>query len=311
MTAYQHLCLCPFFLLLSACTVAGGKDSDSATDSSLPAADDDARGGRLYDKWYGESTWVGEFTPDSKSTAGLADGVGGPFNDGTLPDAAGTAVLNDSGHDYRLKNLFGWDLRGAEGIYGAGYQAKSYVRPQNLIGGALDDQALEALFRDGQSGAPGLGTVLDTTDLADVVAFVSGVRDGDLARPDQIFRLDAEASGKYALIEGADPARGKAELDAVCAGCHGADGQSILFDDGAYSLGSHARAKAYEDWFKVLNGHPGSDMGRMVPAGLTGAEQSAYILDILAALCDRSSFPPPEGQGDVAEGDRGCGSYLR
>ena len=64
---------------------------------------------------------------------GSADGKGGPFGNGTLPRADGQPLLNDAGHDYRLKNFFGWDLQGASGIYGPDYAAKSYVLPIDLM----------------------------------------------------------------------------------------------------------------------------------------------------------------------------------
>jgi hypothetical protein len=42
-----------------------------------------------------------------------------------------------------------------------------------------------------------------------------------------------------------------------------------------------------------------------------GAEQEQAILDVLAALCDRSQFPPMAGAADVRDGDPRCASYLR
>ena len=54
--------------------------------------------------------------------------------------AAGIRSFPNTGHDYRLKNLFGRDLRGGQGIYGASYQKKPYVLAQNLLEGTRTEQ---------------------------------------------------------------------------------------------------------------------------------------------------------------------------
>ena len=95
-----------------------------------------------------------------------------------------------------------------------------------------------------------------------------------------------------------------------CADCHGPDGTGMTFDDGEYTLGSHARQKAYEDWFKILNGQPGTDMDRQVTGDARAMTQQ--IQDILAALCDRTKYPATGAKaGDVPDGDPRCGAYLR
>jgi mono/diheme cytochrome c family protein len=137
------------------------------------------------------------------------------------------------------------------------------------------------------------------------------VRDGALPHPDRIFELRAGSPGNYALRPGGDPARGKRIIAERCAGCHGADGTELTFDGGEFSLGSHARQKAYEDWLKIMNGQPGSTMGRQL-RGASGEEMAKELLDILAALCDRAAFPRGAATGkDVADADPRCGVYLR
>ena len=54
--------------------------------------------------------------------------------------------------------------------------------------------------------------------------------------------------------------------DDACGHCHGADGADIKIDE-TLSLGAFMRTKAYEGWFKILNGHPGSPMGREIEFG--------------------------------------------
>ena len=40
-------------------------------------------------------------------------------------------------------------------------------------------------------------------------------------------------------------------------------------------------------------------------------EGEAMILSILAALCDRGTYPALPGQKDVEDGDLRCGAYLK
>jgi len=274
---------------------------------------DTERGGRLYDKWWAERPYAGGFTPDDAETPDTPDGSGGRDGDGTLGQPGDLPVLN-TGHDYRLKNLFGWDLRAQNGIYGPRYQNKPFVLSYDLLDETgLDAAALSAKLTHGGDGVPAFGEVLSPEDLSHLVAFILAVRHRELAHPDMIFTLDGAAPKTYRLNDGADPVAGAEHYADACAGCHGDDGTLITLEDGAYSLGSHSRTHGYEAWLKFLSGHPGSSMKRQVPGELDGAAQGQWILDVLAALCDRTSFPHgDEATGDDApDDDARCGSYLK
>jgi mono/diheme cytochrome c family protein len=289
---------------------AGAVESTLAAPTRAAAANaDDARGGRLYDNWRAEKGLGDRFTPDGPKTP-EPDGKGGPNGNGTLDDGAGRVLLN-TGHDYRLKNLFGWDLRGAEGVYGAAYQKKAYVLPRNLLADPRAPEEITRWLSHGDEHTPAYGQVLDATDLADLTAFLVKTRDGALARPEQVYRLEAEAPKNYALVAGADVARGRERYSATCSLCHGDDGRTLPIDE-TESVGTLSRSSAYEIWFKIQNGHPASTMERQVSEA-SGADNARAILDILAALCDRAVFPPLAGQesGDVASGDLRCGEYLK
>jgi hypothetical protein len=279
-----------------------------ATSAAAPAAapgHDDGLGGRLYDTWYADKP----FTPDNAKTP-AADGKGGPFGNGTLPGADGKPLADVHGHQTRLKNLFGWDLRGAQGIYGPKYSAKRYVLDRNLLEAGSREE-LARWLGQGDAGIPAYGKVLEDGELRALVDFVWAMREGKLPRPEQIFSLQEKTPGNYALVEGGDAARGKQMFVERCAQCHGKDGTEMLFDDGDFSLGSHARQKAYEDWMKILNGQPGTAMTRQVLAK-DGAAMAKEIVDILAALCDRKAFPRGKAKAaDVPDGDPRCGKYLR
>jgi cytochrome c553 len=273
------------------------------------AALDDLRGGQLYDRWWALAPYRGAFEPDDGATGDRLDGKGGPNGNGTLNDAGGQPIAND-GHDYRLKSFFGWDLRGAEGIYGPKYQNKLYVRVENLLARAdLERASLVEMLRKGDDTLPAYGEVLSDEDLQHLAYFILRVRDGVLPRPDQIFDLDQGAPKGYRLRSGGDAERGRAFYADACARCHGADGKKKTFDDGRHSLGSHARTAAYEDWFKMLNGQPGTAMGRQLPGRHSGSQQAQLMLDLFAALCDRATFPSEIEAEDAPEGDPRCGPY--
>lgn len=269
------------------------------------------RGGRLYDNFYSENPST-DFTPDDPGTPLIADGEGGPLRNGTLRDGAGLVLDNREEHGYRLKNFFGWDMRGAEGIYGPAYQDKSYVASYNLIEDALSLEQVTRLLVEGARGVPAYGEVMPQQDLSDLVAFVMAVREHELPQPGDIWELNPDAPKGYVLGSGARVEAGHAAISASCSGCHGADGTGLLFDEGEFSLGSLARASAYEVWFKIVAGNPGTSMGSQVPSSEPWAEQSQLVLDVLAALCDRGAYPLGDAtEADVESADPRCGEYLR
>jgi hypothetical protein len=293
---------------------ADGVAAPAGAETATPAASvaptaDDARGGRLYDNWRSERNLNGAFTPDSSKTK-AADGKGGPNDNGTLNGGSGEPLLN-TGHDYRLKNLFGWDLRGAEGVYGPKYQNKPYVLSRNLLSDQRSAEEIRRWLAEGDEHTPAYGQILEEQDLTDLTAFIVKTRDAAVARPDHVYTLAASTPKNYSLIAGADLARGRERFSETCANCHGKDGREFPIDE-TESVGTIARSSAYEIWFKIQHGHPGSTMKRQVSEA-TGADNGRAVLDILAALCDRGTFPALAGKAsqDVPDGDARCGSYLK
>ncbi len=265
---------------------------------------DNIKGGQDFDKWVAEG-----FKPDDAKTKGKADGTGGPNKDGTLLSQDGKPVLND-GHDYRLKNLFGWDLRGKAGIYGPDMMNKSYVVDLNLLERKDSEADLAAWLKSGTKNVPAFGSVMSDAQLADMAAFIVGVRDRKLVHPADVFELKKGSPANYVLRPGGNADTGKALYKERCASCHGEDGTTFLFDDKEFSLGTHARQKAYEDWLKILNGQPRTAMGRQLKGD--NKQMTQELLDLFAALCDRKAFPKGPAKGkDVPDADPRCGKYLR
>lgn len=285
--------------------------SDLASDVAEASAEGNTlRGGRLYDNFHTENAGLG-FTPDDPDTV-ARDGSGGPLGDGTLRDGNGDIMTNAAEHSYRIKNFFGWDLRGAEGVYGPAYQDKSYVAARNLLAPGLDRDDIARLLVDGAAGVPAYGEVMPEEDLADLVAFVMAVREHRLPQPGDIWELDADAPKGYVLRAGARVAAGHTAIGGACTNCHGADGTQLLFDDGEFSLGTLSRSSAYEVWFKIVAGNPGTPMMSQVPLRESAAVQAQWVLDVLAALCDRTRYPVgAASEPDVESGDARCGDYLR
>ncbi|MEM6293723.1 MAG: hypothetical protein AAGA54_20785 [Myxococcota bacterium] len=280
--------------------------SDAAPEPSTPVADaapkadagpvDDAWGGRIFDRWYGELRV--QFKPGQS---------GGPRGDGSLlgPDGAPRTA---QGHSYRLKNFFGWDLRGAEGIYGPDYQNKPYVSKRNLLATTQSVDELMAWLTAGDDEIPAYGEVFDEKVLRATATFIHRMQAGELPGPQTVWTLSKDAPKNYVLNPGADVEAGRTAYQDSCSHCHGEDGTDI--DIHGSSAGAYMRSKAYEGWIKVLNGHPGTGMHREIEFD-SAEEAGAVTLNIIAALCDRTAFPPMEGKDDVPDGDLRCGSYLK
>lgn len=307
--------------LLFAASLSACSSSDETPASEAPQAQgvarqsltgDPMRGGRLYDRFYRESP--SSFVPDNSATPGLADGEGGPNGNGTLLDGDGNLVTNDLDHAFRLKNFYGWDLRGTAGVYGPEYQDKDYVLPFNLIEDPMDRLDVAQLLVNGATGAPAFGAAMPARDLADLVEFVMAVREHRMPQPADIWSLDESAPKGYVLRAGANIDAGHDAIAANCSDsdCHGADGTERLFDDEEFSLGTLSRASAYEAWLKIAVGNPDSSMGSQLPPDQFWKGQSQFVLDVLAALCDTARYPAGAAtEPDVAAGDPRCGSYLR
>jgi hypothetical protein len=270
-----------------------------------------ASGGRLFDMWYDEIDAT--FIPDNPDTPEV-DGSGGPNDNGTLNGADGVPIAN-TGHDYRFKNLLGWDMRGDAGIYGRGYQAKAWVLPA----GPLSPQHAGVSRREwigrvtnGDGGLPAYGQVLNPAEIEALVDFMLAVRDGRLPHPDDLYALSTDSPKGFVLARGGDAERGRVFYASRCADCHGDDATHIIFDNGEQSLGQHARYYGYAIAMIALSGEPGSEMGPELSLNVSAAEQTATLLDLLAALCDRERYPRGAGTDpDVPDGDPRCGAYLR
>jgi hypothetical protein len=271
--------------------------------------DDPARlGGRLFDDLFRELHI--EFVADDPKTKDI-DGRGGPIGNGSLPDADGKPLRNE-GHDYRLKNLLGWDLHGAVGISGKAYRNESCVLLPDLLKNTDSREQWIARLTRGEDAIPAYGSVLSGAQVSALVDFLLAVRDGVLPQADDLFTLDEHVPGFYRLKDGGDAARGHVLIANKCKGCHGADGTNIPLVSGKYSLGTFLRTEASAAWLKILVGQAGSSMGPQLDKNAPRAVLAQELRDILAAGCDRTRYPRGKAsESDVANGDARCGAALK
>ncbi len=206
-------------------------------------------------------------------------------------------------------------MRGDAGIYGRDHQAKPFVLPTGPLSPAFAGDSRDAWIRrvtDGEGGLPAYGDVLDVEQIAALVDYMLAVRDGVLPRPDDLYLLSTDAPNGFILAPGGDAGRGHEYYREQCAECHGEDGTEFLLDDGEQSLGQHARYYGYAVAMITLAGEPGSEMGPQLAPGLDAKEQAQTLLDMLAALCDRTRYPKGEATDpEVPDGDPRCREYLR
>lgn len=173
-------------LALAAIALALGGSAAQAqeTDSAI------ARGGRLYDKYFGENKAA---KPTADHPSYIKDGKYG----------------KDS--SWRCKECHGWDYKGKDGAYAKGGH---FTGIKGINGAAGKDPAMiAALLRDKTHGYT--EAQLSAKDASDLALFVSRGQ-GSLAR-----YLDA--SNKPT----GNGAKGEAYYNTLCAGCHGVDGKKV------------------------------------------------------------------------------------
>lgn len=172
-------------LLVAACVGLAALPATAAeTESAI------ARGGRLYDKWFGEN----------KAAKPAADHPAYPVKDGKYGKDA----------SWRCKECHGWDYKGKDGAYAKGGHATGIKGIQGAAG--KDPAAIAALLRDKTHGYT--EAQISAKDAADLALFVSKGQ-VDMAR----FVEGGKAKG--------NGAKGEVYYNTLCAGCHGLDGKKV------------------------------------------------------------------------------------
>jgi thiosulfate dehydrogenase len=197
------------------------------------------RGGKLYDKWWrinGAPEPVTDFDPiwSSQST--------------------NTRTGDDT---WRCKECHGWDYIGDQGRYASGSHFTGFAGVFSAR--SKDREVIFESIKD-EGGEHDMSGVLSDTDVLDLTKFVV---DGQV---DMALYLNFSTG----LATG-NAAAGGALYGNNCAGCHGADGQTIDFDSdpGVQGVGWLALDNPQEVLHKIRWGHPGSAMPSMIGQGLS------------------------------------------
>jgi cytochrome c2 len=176
----RHLLALAAIALACGATAAQAQETDSAI----------ARGGRLYDKYFGENKAA---KPTADHPSYIKDGKYG----------------KDS--SWRCKECHGWDYKGKDGAYAKGGH---FTGIKGINGAAGKDPAMiAALLRDKTHGYT--EAQLSAKDASDLALFVSRGQ-GNLAK-----YLDASNKST------GNGAKGEAYYNTLCAGCHGLDGKKV------------------------------------------------------------------------------------
>ncbi|MDK9722147.1 MAG: cytochrome c [Rhodospirillales bacterium] len=179
-----------------------------------------ARGGRLYDKFWGENK-LAQPTDNHKAFANKA----GKY---------------DKDASWRCKECHGWDYKGKDGSYASGGHATGIVGIQGAAG--KDPAAVAAILKDKTHGYG--AAQLSDADIHDLAMFVAK------GQVDMSKYIDYAAKKPKG-----DAAKGEGYYNTICANCHGLDGKKI---NNAPPLGSLQNPQ--EMLHKVLNGQPGQNM---------------------------------------------------
>lgn len=277
--------LCAFLSLSGA---ACGDDATSPSDPAAYVRADGIRGGKLYDKfWAGETGWS---TSDP-----------------------GVDTYSQYSEFFRCKQCHGWDLLGSAGAYisrspKANRPNVSAPNLREIARNKTPQQLFEALR--GSAGRRGIGADLASyspqtnatlgDQMPDYGAILTEAQIWDLVKfmKEEALNVallyDAQISGSYPtgsitysnIGKGGNEARGNAIYAANCEYCHGFDGRAMLVDGHAYTVGSHLRAKPYEDQHKIKFGQ----LGSVMPPVLSKVED---MRDLYRALANPSRYPDP------------------
>ncbi|MCB1758541.1 MAG: c-type cytochrome [Gammaproteobacteria bacterium] len=227
-----------FAILLGVCSVV----ASSSTMADESEAYSIARGGRLYDKWFKEST-------TAKTPA-----VAHPY----YPESG--KYKGNKATDWRCKECHGWDYRGKEGAYASG---KHHTGIKGIAGMAgADPAAVVAVLKNQTHTMSAFG--LEEQDYQDLAMFVSKGQ----------VRSEAFIDSGSKKVTG-DVNAGKSYFETVCANCHGLDGKE---DDQIPPLGKVANDNPWEVLHKIINGQPNEEMPALRAFGVpVAADILAYL----------------------------------
>jgi thiosulfate dehydrogenase len=187
---------------------------------------DIARGGQLYDKWYGV---LGHKAPQQ-----------------THP-AYGDEGKKQGSSTWRCKECHGWDYRGATGAYSKGSHYSGIKGLRDMVG--KDPDRIHQILMGDTHGFT--DEMIPHDEMIKLAKFVS------LGQIDMDLYIDRDTKAARG-----DAQRGASAYQTICAVCHGFDGKAINFKDAAKPeyIGTIAQANPWEFMHKARFGQPGVPM---------------------------------------------------
>ena len=182
-----------------------------------------ARGGKLYDKWYGV---IGVDAPKKSHPAYPAD-----KKYAAKPEA-----------NWRCKECHGWDGKGVDGAYASGKHSTG-IKGINGMAGA-DPAKIIAVLKGNTHGYAGK---MEDQDFQDLALFVSK------GQVDMSKFIDYASKSP----KGGNADQGAAYFNTICVGCHRKDGSYPK--DMEKTLGAQM-GNPQEVMHKILNGQPDEKM---------------------------------------------------
>ncbi len=208
-----------------------------------------ARGGKLYDKWYGV---IGVDAPKKSHPAYPAD----------------KKYAAKPGSNWRCKECHGWDYKGIDGAYSKGSHRTGIKGVRGVAG--VDPERIHEILMDETHGYT--EEMISHSAMRKIAFFVS------LGQVDMDRFIDRSTKKAHG-----DPGRGAQFYQTICANCHGFDGKLINFhdaDDPEY-VGTVAAANPWEALHKIRFGQPGVGM---VSLSVLDLQQQVDILSYAQTL---------------------------
>lgn len=242
----------------------------AVTASGLPQSGDDVSvGAQLYDKWYAQL------------------GVTPPQGNHPLWERQSTNTR--SGPDtWRCAECHGWDYQGAAGAYGTGSSHYTGFPGVFVLADRLSEQEIIDHLNGKLDPLHDFSGLMDEQSLRQLAAFLKNGLVDDSAFIDPV---------SLKAISG-DTANGKRLYEAVCAACHGVDGQTLVLrsegiDEGLGDVASR-------DPYRFLHRSRFGVAGTVMPIGRDLGWSVAESHDVLAyaqTLPRRNEQSVPAGAG--------------
>lgn len=203
------------------------------------------RGGLLYDNWF---KMLGTEAPE-----------------GDQPLWAAQTTNSRSGEDtWRCKECHGWDYLGADGAYGSGSHRTGFPGVYQVAG--RDPNEILAALKGSINADHDFSMYMNEQDLIDLALFLSE------------YQFDSTSLiNENKMANGGDVDSGLTIFEDNCADCHGPQGVSINFGDGASPeyVSTIALDNPWEFIHKARFGQPG--VPRMPSLIDVGIQDSEYI----------------------------------